>query len=762
MATVVNATVITGSNSGTIPSTTAGNTLFVAYGGSAGQGSTGTCSVSGITLGGTSLTREAYQDDAAAASASCSEIWMLTGIAGGQTAVAVSGTGLTAADAYILAVEVSGMGAAMLDVTSSGPLKAGTQTFTSNATGVLAGSGEFAIGVTSHGPNAGTGDTLAVTSSGWTGAAGFTWTGGSDIGGYLVTTSASAVTFSGTSVDYDYYTCVVAVFKPGVFSGAAAFSGTGTLGAMGVFAGSAALAGTGSLTATGVAALEYSAALSGTGLLGLAPTGGGGSAALSGQGSLGGTSLITMYQAALSGQGSLAALGGATYKYAAALSGVGLLSAGMEEAWLSGAGYMGITGLGLGYVAGLSGVGTLSIPGTLGGLVAGVGGAAVPQAMPGSSQVAVAPPGSSNWQYLGTLGQVTALTYGYVCPGGCDSLSMTIMCPASYRTQLFNPGWQVRVYRGGHQVWDGVLDEPQPLAGQGWTLTAVGTGNLGTNYVSFYAIGDTWPTGEPDEVVNRAITRGLPWYNPGLNSSPYASQFWLGQETDPASQTVTAILNLICTRGGLTWYVNSQPGGQYGTDDLTVFPLPTTPTRLLVCTTPVARTLGGDINTIYIRYMVSADNTATGAAAAYAMTYAQNAQSVAAHGELETYIDLSDVGVMTATAAAAIGNSVLQVYQRASFAGPFTASYGQLLTMGGQAIDPGTEQAGSVVQLILTDFGYGGEVTPQFPISFVVGSYVWDDFAQVATITPYQNLDQSLTGLLSMESTVLTPITAAS
>ena len=135
---------------------------------------------------------------------------------------------------------------------------------------------------------------------------------------------------------------------------------------------------------------------------------------------------------------------------------------------------------------------------------------------------------------------------------------------------------------------------------------------------------------------------------------------------------------------------------------------------------------------------------------------------MAAHGTIETYIDLSDVGVQTAAAAQAVGNSVLAIYQRASWAGPFTGSYGQLLNTGGVPIDPGTDQAGTYVRLILTDYGYGGEVTPQFPVEFLTGAYEWDDFAQVFTVTPYVALDQSLTGLLSMANTVLTPITVAS
>ena len=334
-------------------------------------------------------------------------------------------------------------------------------------------------------------------------------------------------------------------------------------------------------------------------------------------------------------------------------------------------------------------------------------------------------------------------------------MTSTVMVPAAYRTQLFNPGWQVRIVRGGHDVWHGKLDEPVPTS-SGWTLTAVGQGNRGQDFLAIYT--STWPASQPDQSVNGAISRGLPWTNPGVGTPSGA---WYGQAVDSGAQTVTALLNLVCTRGGLTWYVNSQPGGVPG-DDLSVFPLPTTVNRLLVATTPVARTLGGDINTIFIRYEVSADNATSGAAAVYATTSVQNAQSVAAHGVIETYIDLSDVGVQTAAAAQAVGNAVLDIYQRASFAGPFTVSYGQLLNTGGAPIDPGTDQAATMVRLILTDYGYGGEVTPQFPITFIVGAYEWDDFAQTATVTPYVALDQSLTGLLSMENTALTPITVAS
>jgi hypothetical protein len=534
-------------------------------------------------------------------------------------------------------------------------------------------------------------------------------------------------------------------------AGAAVLSGSGTLSASGkvVVPGAAALSGTGTLAAAPVVAIPASATLLGTGTLTssadvMSP--GQVSADLVGTGTLTpGVAVGFTQAAALSGTGTLAAQYTGIMLQAASLAGTGTLTVASAEA--------------LKFTAGLFGAGFLSIPQVAGGLVNGVGGAAIPQALPGSSQVAVAPPGSSNWQWLGTLGQVTALTYSYVCPGGCDQMTCTIMVPASFRTQLFNPGWKVRITRGGHQVWDGKLDEPQPSA-QGWTLTAVGTGNLGTNFTDFYAPGDVWPVSEPDEIINRAIGRGLPWANPGLNSSPYFSQFWLGQASDPGSSTVTDFLNLICTRGGLTWYVNSQPGGIYSGDDLSVFPLPTVPNRMLVCTTPVARSLGGYVNSLVIRHLASADNATASppVAASYNVVNALNQASIAAHGVTEAYLDLSNAAVLTPAQALAIGANIFQSYESASWAGPFQASYGQLLNMGGAPIDPGVDQAGTRMRLILVDGGYGGEVVPG-PVEFTVGAFAWDDVAQVATITPMQVLDQSLSGLLSMTGTVMTPLT---
>jgi len=348
-------------------------------------------------------------------------------------------------------------------------------------------------------------------------------------------------------------------------------------------------------------------------------------------------------------------------------------------------------------------------------------------------------------RWLGQIGHVNQLKYSWTLPGGPDQLSCTLMVPASTRTDAMNPGRIVQAYRGGVVIWEGILNEPVPTS-SGWNISAVGAGNYGTNYVALYS--STWPTGEPDQAVNQAITRGLRWVNPGIGTP---SGIWLGQAVDSGAQTITDLLNLCCTLGGLTWQVDTT---QAQGNVLSLFALPTAVNRLLLVRQPAARTLGGDINVIWIRYQTAADNTTTGANATFAVTSASNAASVALHGTREAYMDLSDAGTLSAGAAQAVGSSVLQRYQRASFAGPFAAGPGDIMTTGGEGMDLGINHAGTVMQLLLTDYGYGGEVSLG-PVSFLVGGYAYDDDTLTGTVTPFQYLDLSLSGLMAAAVTGL-------
>lgn len=332
-------------------------------------------------------------------------------------------------------------------------------------------------------------------------------------------------------------------------------------------------------------------------------------------------------------------------------------------------------------------------------------------------------------RWLGTLGAVRDVKYSFTYPGGDDQLSCTFIADYDaerFRTQAFNLGRLVVANLGADTVWNGALLSPVPTAGTGQLLTANGSGNYGGDYLAEYS--GAWST-NPDASVNAAITRGLDWVNPGIGSP---AGMWLGQKVDSGAQTLTELLNLVTSKGGLAWTVDQRARGNV----LSLETLPVDADRLLICTTPVPRTRGGEPNSILIRYNSAFD---TDFPAIYQTTRVVNQASIDLHGRHERYLDLSSSGVMTAGQAQAVGVLIFQRYQDATYAGPFTALPGQLLTIGGQPINLATERAGHVIRLIGLDFDWGGELVPTRP-QFIVANYAWDETAQQATITPFQSL----------------------
>ena len=365
---------------------------------------------------------------------------------------------------------------------------------------------------------------------------------------------------------------------------------------------------------------------------------------------------------------------------------------------------------------------------------------------PGKSTVVTYNPSGGQSRVLGTIGHVEGLTYDWVNPGGPNSMSCNLQVPASIRTDAMNPGRIVKIWRGGDIVWDGKLLEPAYTPGTGWVITGAGVGTAGTDFRAIYTA--AWGT-DKNDAVNQAITRGLRWINPGITAA-----VWFGQQVDSGADTITDLLNLFCTKGGLTWYVTA---GRYG-NTLSVYSFPQLPTvaqanRILVSPTPVPRTLGGDINALYGRYQTSAD---AAAAATFALTSVTQPASITAHGRVEGYDDLSSSGQQLLATIQAALQAVLNRYQRVSFAGPFQAHYGELTNNGGVPVDLGIDHCGKIARLVLADFGYGGEVVPD-PVVFMIGQYAWDEQTQVATITPFQSLDLSMSGLLQELATTLPP-----
>lgn len=344
-----------------------------------------------------------------------------------------------------------------------------------------------------------------------------------------------------------------------------------------------------------------------------------------------------------------------------------------------------------------------------------------------ATQLVTYTPGMTSPRWLGSLGHINGLNYGSLYPGGCDQLSATLAIKAQATPDALRVGRRVQGWRGGSCVYDGILDEA--VAGAtGWSITAHGNGTYGASYKAYYT---TWSLNDP---VNQAISRGLPWRNPGISSG------WLGQVVDPASITITDFMNNLTLQAGLGWFVDVRQQNL-----LTTGPIPSTPNRIIVITVPNPRTLAAGLNLLWYKY-VSADNK--NGSQAYSFGNVSSAQASSQHGNLEDTIDLTGAGLMTAGAAQANAQAILNLYVRANFSGSFTIRRGQLMTLGGSAIDLGTEQAGTVCRAILTDGGYGGEVVPS-PLTFVTGGYTYDDDSQTATVTPLQSYKSDLQTLLT-------------
>lgn len=399
-------------------------------------------------------------------------------------------------------------------------------------------------------------------------------------------------------------------------------------------------------------------------------------------------------------------------------------------------------------------------------------------------------------KYLGQIGHVSGINYSYSLPGGPDQLTCVLQVPPTYRTDALNPGRIITAHRGGSCIWEGQLTEPQPAA-TGWTLTANGVATYGTNFAAWYQQ-DLGPTKNsngwfPDGPIDLAIARGLRWTNKGVG---HPNSIYIGPIQNPGSLSITDFMNLLCTGGSLVWELqqptsaSSFPPGPW---ELTLYCLPQDqngnplvagppqkiqtgfvggwepyakwkridglqarprhpPDLFLVNTSPVGRTVTADYNTIILYYQVKPDTTATSTktatAATYTTTFVDSPASVAAHGRMEYYLDISNAGAMTQKAAQRIGLNVLSKYIRANFTGSFSVMPGQLLNPGGVPVDLGVNWGGRVVTVQGVNAAQGGEVGLA-PLTFIIGQYTYDDDTQTATVTPYQNVKSDIASVVA-------------
>jgi len=358
--------------------------------------------------------------------------------------------------------------------------------------------------------------------------------------------------------------------------------------------------------------------------------------------------------------------------------------------------------------------------------------------VPASAQVRTQAPGGGDIRWLGQAGLVASLKWSSVVPGGADQFSGLLQVPAGRRDPAVAVGRQVQVYRGLQCVWDGQLDEPTPQQ-DGWLITAHGAGTFGNQFRALWTA--TWASGDgPDSAVNGAIGRGMRWVNPGIGHTVLPASAWLGQTPDNSSLAITDVMTLICARGGLLWKVTTGVSGNL----LSIYPLPTATTRLLVATTPVARQVAGLVNAVSVRYQDSGTPT-------FNTVWATSPALIAAYGRIEQYIDISSAGTVLAAVATSVGNYALARYQQVAWGGPFVVAPGQYLTNRGSPVDLGTERAGEVVRPLGADFG--GQVNLGLPPTFIAGQVEYDDETGTLAVTPWGSVRTDWQALVAARTT---------
>lgn len=357
--------------------------------------------------------------------------------------------------------------------------------------------------------------------------------------------------------------------------------------------------------------------------------------------------------------------------------------------------------------------------------------------MTGQPQVFTTRPDGTGLRYLEEIAPVSGLSYGDTMPGGSDNATMLFEFPPDQRHEVINVGRRLYVNKGGGRQWSGSLAEPAPGDG-GWTLTADGAGNWGNRFQAVYS------SYTASDVLTQAVGRGLPWIVGSVSGG------FLGDVKDSASQTVTEFMNAITKPQSQTWRVHQVNSGL----QVDLINIPTTVTRLMVCTAPVARTIAGYYNRIFGRYESAADSGST--PATFGLRNIANSTSISLHDVLETFWDLSGSGVLSSGTVDGLLTSALAKYTAASYAGPFTVQPGQYLTTGGVPVDLGCEHAGEVVQLIMMDGPVGAELGGP-PVKFPVGKVQYTADSDSLEITPFQAWSGTLTDIM----TALTPVAPA-
>lgn len=333
--------------------------------------------------------------------------------------------------------------------------------------------------------------------------------------------------------------------------------------------------------------------------------------------------------------------------------------------------------------------------------------------------------------WLDQLGIVAGVEYDTTYPGGDAEASWQITLDPGFQHRAVLYGRKVGIALGGSAIWHGYLDNPQ--RGTSWQMTAIGIAALGQNYRAVAATsGNALAL---NEVVDAAITRGLPWVRSG--SLPTLS----GAFVPSATLSIAEALDQVAAGQSTETYWAVDTNGV-----LTMTAAPTTASYVLYATAPGGgRNLSGFATDVYVQYQSATGVMSTDLRSAASRPF----------GRFEAYSDQTGLQLIPSTQADALGDGFLaRNGARLKFTNDFVVTPGQLVTLGGQAVDLAAVRAGFLANVIFTDPDSAGEVTLGAIPQVLFGAARYDADADNLTLTPVYAAQDSLQALLGAGSLV--------
>jgi hypothetical protein len=339
---------------------------------------------------------------------------------------------------------------------------------------------------------------------------------------------------------------------------------------------------------------------------------------------------------------------------------------------------------------------------------------------------------------LHALGTIGDLEFSTTWPGprggggGFLVCSWSMNLPRAFNHPALRLGAPVELSAGPVVVGRAFMAEPDRNE---WAFTADGVLRQGERFGAVDSSGAA--SADVSVVVAAAIARGLAWKVPqtGLPGGAVG--------TDPSQYpTVTDVLNAYCTANGKRWWIDRDSTLQIGTD-------PTSPTWALAPGTPSMSSADDDFATrIWLRYLAAAATDTTPDVFANATAVSSETR----WGVQEISQDVSNLGVLTSSAATALAQSILaNNLARPAFTSSVKPGRGALTNPGGvdATAAPWLVRAGQMIR----HHGWrnlDGVLTPGMSQDWILGGTTWSS-SDGLTLTPMGLAGRTATEVLAQQ-----------